>query len=113
MTAVFDRDRLSMRRRASQRWPSVVEKCHGRQRPGTAAGNPRATSRGRRAEAAEPRLAGTGQGAPEGVSCPALKVHSHELDTDDSFVYKFDHSGTYDYLCGIHPHMHGQVVVEG
>jgi plastocyanin len=50
---------------------------------------------------------------PHSIVCPALKVHSHALDTDDSFVYKFDHAGTYDYLCGIHPHMHGQVVVEG
>jgi plastocyanin len=34
------------------------------------------------------------------------------LDTDDSFAYKFDQAGIYDYLCGIHPHMHGRVVVE-
>ena len=49
---------------------------------------------------------------PHSIVCPALKVHSHALDTDDSFVCKFDLAGTYDYLCGIHPHMHGQVVVE-
>jgi plastocyanin len=49
---------------------------------------------------------------PHSIVCPVLKVHSHALDTDDSFAYKFDQEGTYDYLCGIHPHMHGQVVVE-
>jgi plastocyanin len=38
-------------------------------------------------------------------------VTSHPLDTDDSFAYKFEKAGTFDYLCGLHPHMHGQVVV--
>jgi plastocyanin len=50
---------------------------------------------------------------PHSIVCPALKVHSQALDTDDSFAYNFDQAGTYDYLCGTHPHMHGQVVVEG
>jgi plastocyanin len=50
---------------------------------------------------------------PHSIVCPALKVHSHALDTDDTFTYKFDQAGTYDYLCGIHPHMRGQVVVDG
>jgi plastocyanin len=50
---------------------------------------------------------------PHSIVCPALKVHSHALDTDDTFTYKFDQAGTYDYLCGIHPHMRGQVVVQG
>ncbi len=48
---------------------------------------------------------------PHSIVCPALKVHSHPLDTDDNFAYKFEQAGTYDYLCGLHPHMHGQVVV--
>jgi plastocyanin len=50
---------------------------------------------------------------PHSIVCPALKVHSHALDTDDKFDYKFEQAGTYDYLCGIHPHMRGQVMVEG
>ena len=50
---------------------------------------------------------------PHSIVCPALKLHSHALDTDDKFAYKFEQAGTYDYLCGIHPHMHGQVMVEG
>jgi plastocyanin len=48
---------------------------------------------------------------PHSIICPALKVISHPLDTDDSFTYTFAQAGTYDYLCGLHPHMHGQVVV--
>ena len=37
---------------------------------------------------------------------------SHPLDTDDSFSVAFDKPGTYDYFCGLHPHMHGTVVVK-
>jgi plastocyanin len=36
---------------------------------------------------------------------------SKVLDTDDSFAFTFDQPGTYDYFCGLHPHMTGQVVV--
>jgi plastocyanin len=49
---------------------------------------------------------------PHSVVCPDLKVKSHPLDTDDSFEHKFEQAGTFDYICGLHPHMHGQVVVE-
>jgi len=49
---------------------------------------------------------------PHSLVCPDLKVHSHPLDTDDTFAFKFEQAGTYDYVCGLHPHMHGQVVVE-
>jgi plastocyanin len=49
---------------------------------------------------------------PHSIVCPNLKVKSHPLDTDESFAYKFEQAGTYDYICGLHPHMHGQVVVE-
>jgi plastocyanin len=48
---------------------------------------------------------------PHSVVCPDLKVKSHPLDTDDSFTYTFEQAGTFDYMCGLHPHMHGQVVV--
>jgi plastocyanin len=48
---------------------------------------------------------------PHSILCPALNVHSHPLDTGDSFSFRFQTAGTYDYLCGIHPHMHGQIIV--
>ncbi len=48
---------------------------------------------------------------PHSIVCPDLKVKSHPLDTDDSFAYKFEQVGSYEYICGLHPHMHGQVVV--
>ena len=34
------------------------------------------------------------------------------MDTHDDFAYKFDKAGTYNYICGLHPFMHGQVVVK-
>jgi plastocyanin len=49
---------------------------------------------------------------PHSIVCPDLKMKSHPLDTDDSFAYTFDRAGTYEYICGLHPHMHGQVVVQ-
>ena len=49
---------------------------------------------------------------PHSIVCLDLKMKSHPLDTDDSFAYTFDHAGIYEYICGLHPHMHGQVVVE-
>jgi plastocyanin len=49
---------------------------------------------------------------PHSIVCPDLKMKSHPLDTDDSFAYRFERAGTYEYICGLHPHMHGQVVVQ-
>jgi plastocyanin len=49
---------------------------------------------------------------PHSIVCPTLKLKSHPMDTDESFAIKFDQAGIYDYICGLHPHMHGQVIVE-
>ncbi len=47
------------------------------------------------------------------IVCPELKLRSNPLDTNDSFTYVFRKAGTYDYICGMHPYMKGQVVVRG
>lgn len=36
---------------------------------------------------------------------------SKALDTDDSYSFTFTSAGTFDYFCGLHPHMVGQVIV--
>jgi len=48
---------------------------------------------------------------PHSVVCPVLEVKSQTLDTDDTFSFQFDKPGTFDYICGLHPHMRGQVMV--
>ena len=37
---------------------------------------------------------------------------SKALDTNDSFSYAFASAGTFDYFCGLHPHMVGKVIVK-
>ena len=49
---------------------------------------------------------------PHSIVCPALSVKSHTLDTDDSFEHKFEKVGTFEYMCGLHPHMRGQITVQ-
>jgi len=39
------------------------------------------------------------------------KFHSPALDTEDKFSFTFDKAGTFEYFCGLHPHMKGKVVV--
>jgi plastocyanin len=39
------------------------------------------------------------------------KFHSAALDTEDKFSFTFAQAGTFDYFCGLHPHMVGKVVV--
>jgi plastocyanin len=34
------------------------------------------------------------------------------LDTDDSYSFTFTSAGTFDYFCGLHPHMVGMVIVK-
>jgi plastocyanin len=48
---------------------------------------------------------------PHSIVMMALGVHSKPLDTDDTFAFRFDKAGTYNYICGIHPAMHGRIVV--
>jgi len=50
---------------------------------------------------------------PHAIYCPALNLHSHALDTNETFGYRFDQVGTFDYICSIHPHMRGRIVVSG
>jgi plastocyanin len=44
------------------------------------------------------------------VSPPAIR--SKALDSDDKFSFTFTTPGTYQYFCGLHPHMTGTIVVE-
>jgi plastocyanin len=49
---------------------------------------------------------------PHTVTSDAGLFRSGAMDTNDTFVFKFDKPGTYHFLCSIHPQMVGTVVVE-
>lgn len=36
---------------------------------------------------------------------------SKALDTNDRYSFTFTKAGTYNYFCGLHPHMTGKVIV--
>ena len=38
--------------------------------------------------------------------------NSSDLSTDQSFSFKFDKAGIYNYACGLHPSMKGQIIVK-
>jgi plastocyanin len=48
---------------------------------------------------------------PHAIFCPSLSLRSQPLDTNDIFRHRFDHAGTFDYICSIHPNMRGRIVV--
>jgi plastocyanin len=50
---------------------------------------------------------------PHSIVLQALGFHSHPMDTDGSVSLRFDQPGRYDYVCGLHPFMRGQVIVQG
>ncbi len=37
---------------------------------------------------------------------------SKALDTEDAYSFTFASAGTFDYFCGLHPHMVGKIVVK-
>ncbi len=38
-------------------------------------------------------------------------ARSKALDSEETFSHRFEKAGTYTYICGLHPHMHGEIVV--
>jgi plastocyanin len=50
---------------------------------------------------------------PHSVVATGKQFRSPALDTDETFSFAFTAPGTYEYFCGLHPHMHGVVVVAG
>ena len=49
---------------------------------------------------------------PHTVVEKKVSFRSKALDTDDSYSFTFTSAGTFDYFCGLHPHMVGQVIVK-
>ena len=49
---------------------------------------------------------------PHSVVDKNKAFRSKALDTDDSYSFTFASSGTFDYFCGLHPHMTGKIIVK-
>jgi plastocyanin len=49
---------------------------------------------------------------PHSIVLNALGVHSKAMDTDGAFTYTFDKTGSFFYVCGLHPFMQAKVVVK-
>jgi plastocyanin len=49
---------------------------------------------------------------PHSVVNKDKAFRSKALDTDDSFSYTFATAGTFEYFCGLHPHMTGKIIVK-
>jgi plastocyanin len=49
---------------------------------------------------------------PHTVVEKKVSFRSKALDTDDSYSFTFTGAGTFDYFCGLHPHMVGKVIVK-
>ena len=49
---------------------------------------------------------------PHSVVDKNKAFRSKALDTDDSFTFSFASAGSYDYFCGLHPHMTGKIIVQ-
>jgi plastocyanin len=41
-----------------------------------------------------------------------LSFRSKALDTDGTYSYTFASAGTFEYFCGLHPHMVGKIIVK-
>lgn len=48
---------------------------------------------------------------PHTIVLTNLGTRSKTLDTDATFTCQFQKTGTFNYICGLHPHMKGQVIV--
>lgn len=48
---------------------------------------------------------------PHTVLAVGTSIRSKTMDTDGTFTYKFDKVGTFNYICALHPHMKGKVIV--
>lgn len=48
---------------------------------------------------------------PHTVVAAGTNLRSKTLDTDQTYSYRFDKAGTFNYICALHPHMKGKVIV--
>ena len=52
-----------------------------------------------------------GDDIPHSIVIADLKTRSKPLDTGDTYSFTFTTAGTFEYFCGLHPHMKGMIIV--
>ena len=52
-----------------------------------------------------------GDDIPHSIVIADLKIRSKPLDTGEKYSFTFSTAGTFEYFCGLHPHMKGMIVV--
>ena len=48
---------------------------------------------------------------PHTVLGVGTSIRSKTMDTDGGYTFKFERTGTFNYICALHPHMKGKVIV--
>jgi plastocyanin len=48
---------------------------------------------------------------PHVIYRTAFNLQSQQLETKDTFHHCFDQVGAFDYICSLHPHMRGRIIV--
>jgi plastocyanin len=48
---------------------------------------------------------------PHSIVCPALGLRSHAMDTGQTFSSRVTRAGRFQYFCGIHPDIMGEIMV--
>ena len=48
---------------------------------------------------------------PHTVLGVGTSIRSKTMDTDGSYTFKFERAGTFNYICALHPHMKGKIIV--
>jgi plastocyanin len=49
---------------------------------------------------------------PHSIVDKNMAFRSKALDTNDSYTFTFASAGSFDYFCGLHPHMVGKIIVK-
>ncbi len=48
---------------------------------------------------------------PHAIAATDKAFRSKAMDTEETFSFKFNNAGIYEYFCSLHPHMQGKVIV--
>jgi plastocyanin len=53
-----------------------------------------------------------GDDIPHSIVAAGASFHSKPFDTDETYATTLTQAGEINYLCGLHPHMKGKIIVK-